>query len=109
MPNSAARRQFLQRMIDKDFKVEEGAPSMIELTTEDMELLVERTRGYSGSDLKNLSTEAALMPLREIKDVQNCQLDSIRPLKLKDFEEALINVRKSVNEKDLGRFYEWND
>ena len=55
------------------------------------------TKGYSGSDLKVLSTEAAMMPLREITDVQNVDICNIRPLKLKDFEEALKNVRASVN------------
>lgn len=43
------------------------------------------TKGYSGADLKALSTEAAMMPLREITDVQNCDVANIRPLKLMDF------------------------
>ena len=51
------------------------------------------TIGYSGADLKALSTEAAMMPLREITDVQNCDVSNIRPLELKDFKEALKNVR----------------
>jgi SpoVK/Ycf46/Vps4 family AAA+-type ATPase len=67
------------------------------------------TKGYSGADLKALSTEAAMMPLREITDVQNCDVSNIRPLKLKDFKEALKNVRQSVNQKDLNHFLEWND
>lgn len=56
-------------MISKDFATEEGAPSMIDLSEEDINKLIIRTKGYSGSDLKHLSTEAALMPLREITDV----------------------------------------
>ena len=67
------------------------------------------TKGYSGADLKALSTEAAMMPLREITDVQNCDVANIRPLKLMDFSEALKNVRQSVNQKDLNKFLEWND
>ena len=34
---------------------------------------------------------------------------NIRPLKLGDFEEALKNVRASVNQKDLQHFMDWND
>ena len=49
------------------------------------------------------------MPLREITDVQNCELGAIRALNLKDFEEALKNVRASVNQKDLQYFLDWND
>lgn len=63
------------------------------MSEEDICKLIEMTKGYSGADLKALSTEAAMMPLREITDVQNCEASSIRPLKLKDFEEALKNVR----------------
>lgn len=43
--------------------------NMIDMSEDDVNKLIEITKGYSGSDLKNLSTEAALMPLREITDV----------------------------------------
>ena len=82
---------------------------MIQMSEEEIDKLIQLTKGYSGADLKALSTEAAMMPLREITDVQNCEVGSIRPLKLKDFEEALKNVRMSVNQKDLNHFLEWND
>jgi len=67
--------------------------NMIDMSEEEITKLIELTKGYSGADLKSLSTEAAMMPLREIMDVQNCDAGNIRPLKLKDFEEALKNVR----------------
>lgn len=67
--------------------------NMIDMTDKEIEKLIQMTIGYSGADLKNLSTEAAMMPLREITDVQNCDISNIRPLKLHDFEEALKNVR----------------
>jgi SpoVK/Ycf46/Vps4 family AAA+-type ATPase len=82
---------------------------MIQMSEEEICKLIEMTKGYSGADLKALSTEAAMMPLREITDVQNCEVGSIRPLGLKDFEEALKNVRRSVNQKDLNHFLDWND
>ena len=88
---------------------DEELSKMIDLSEADIEKLTELTKGYSGSDLKQLSTEAAMMPLREITDVQNCAVDSIRPLTLADFEQALKNVRQSVNQEALGKFLEWND
>lgn len=101
LPNAAGRRQFLERMIEKEFLNDEEMSKMIDLSKEDVDKLIELSIGYSGSDLKMLSSEAAMMPLREITDVQNCEMGSIRPLKLKDFEDALKNVRQSVNQKDL--------
>lgn len=42
---------------------------MIEMSEDEIARLIEMTKGYSGADLKALSTEAAMMPLREITDV----------------------------------------
>lgn len=71
--------------------------NMIDLDNVGIDKLIQLTKGYSGADLKVLSTEAAMMPLREIADVQNCDAESIRPLNLADFEAGLLNVRASVN------------
>ena len=38
-----------------------------------------------------------MIPLREITDVQNCDMNAIRPVTIKDFVAALENVRTSVN------------
>lgn len=67
-------------MMEKEFKCNDEMSKMIDISTEDIEKLITLTKGYSGSDLKALSTEAAMMPLREITDVQNCDVDTIRPL-----------------------------
>ena len=109
LPNAAGRRQFIERLIKKEFKEDEQMSNMIDMSDEEIQQLIVMTKGYSGSDLKVLSTEAAMMPLREITDVQNVDISNIRPLKMKDFEEALKNVRASVNQKDLNHFLEWND
>ena len=72
LPNSAGRKQFIERMIDRDFKSIEEMNNMINMSDEDIAKLTQLTKGFSGADLKALSTEAAMMPLREIVDVQNC-------------------------------------
>lgn len=69
LPNAAGRRQFIERMIEKEFKSDDSMSTMIDISEEDVEKLIVLTKGYSGSDLKALSTEAAMMPLREITDV----------------------------------------
>lgn len=55
------------------------------------------TKGYSGADLKALFAEAAMIPLRSILDIENVDINSIRPLTIDDFKEALINVKATVN------------
>ena len=74
-----------------------------------MEELVQLTKGYSGSDLKVLSTEAAMMPLRSITDIANIDASKIRPTNLEDFKEALKNTLATVKLDDIIRFKEWND
>ena len=55
----------------------------------DINTLVKETKGYSGADLKNLFAEAALIPLREIKDITKIDASSIRGLHLVDFITAI--------------------
>jgi len=70
---------------------------------------VKITRGYSGADLKNLSVEAAMIPLRSITDIANVDINNIRPTNLQDFKDGLKNVKVSVNSDDLQHFMDWND
>jgi len=79
------------------------------LSHTDTEELVKLTKGYSGADLKNLSVEAAMIPLRSIVDIANVDINNIRATNLSDFKEALKNVKASVNSDDLQHFMDWND
>ena len=67
------------------------------------------TKGYSGSDLKQLSSEAAMIPLREITDITNIDANSIRSTGLPDFKVAIGNVMATVKSDDLDKYKEWND
>ena len=71
--------------------------------------LVALTKGYSGSDLKQLSSESAMIPLREITDITNIEASSIRSTGLPDFKEALKNVMATVKGDDLDKYMQWND
>ena len=79
------------------------------LSQPDIDELVKVTRGYSGADLKNLSVEAAMIPLRSITDIANVDINNIRPTNLQDFKDGLRNVKASVNSDDLQHFMDWND
>jgi SpoVK/Ycf46/Vps4 family AAA+-type ATPase len=59
--------------------------------------LVTLTKGYSGADLKNLSVEAAMIPLRSIMCIETVDINHIRQTGLQDFKDALLNSKASVN------------
>ena len=59
--------------------------------------LVTLTKGYSGADLKNLSVEAAMIPLRSIMCIETVDINQIRQTGLQDFKDALLNSKASVN------------
>ncbi|KAJ7968945.1 Katanin p60 atpase-containing subunit a1 [Quillaja saponaria] len=69
------------------------------------DLLVERTEGYSGSDIRLLCKEAAMQPLRRImvllEDSQEVlpeeDLPKVGPIKHEDIESALKNTRPSAH------------
>lgn len=71
------------------------------LQDSEMDELVLATKGYSGADLKNLSVEAAMIPLRSITDIANVDINNIRATGLQDFKDALRNVKASVNSDAL--------
>ncbi|KAI4291492.1 fidgetin-like protein 1 [Pancytospora philotis] len=66
------------------------------------------TDGYSGSDMFNLCCEAINEPLREIKDINTFQLADTRPVAVEDFIKALKQIRKSVSQKDLAGYLQWD-
>lgn len=111
LPNFAGRKQFLQRTIERECKPPEqgGSGHTITLTEEELDTLVNLTKGYSGADLKTLCAEAAMIPLRSIEDIENVDIDNIRPLTLTDFKEAILNVKATVNQSELKKYLEWND
>ena len=60
------------------------------LSRGDLGRIVRDTSGYSASDLTALCREAALGPVRELgAAIASASLDSIRPVRLADFSDAL--------------------
>lgn len=89
LPNADGRKQFLERLLAKELK----GNKHINLSAGDIEHLVKITKGYSGADLKNLSVEAAMIPLRSLMDIASVDINNIRPTNLADFKEALKMVK----------------
>ncbi|KAJ3218053.1 hypothetical protein HDU67_006753 [Dinochytrium kinnereticum] len=88
--DEAARRRFRKKFED------------------DINEIVKQTHGYSGSDVDGLVREAALGPIRDIRDIQNISVNDVRPIIFSDFIEALTQVRASVSENDLNLYLKFD-
>ncbi|KAJ1552223.1 hypothetical protein HK405_012173 [Cladochytrium tenue] len=92
LPEAEARRRMVVGLLSKQLH---------ELESSDIDEIIRRTDGYSGSDMDGLVREAALGPIRDIRDIRNVSTEDVRAISLADFEVALTQVRASVSDKDL--------
>eukprot|EP00301_Raphidiophrys_heterophryoidea_P001600 c10770_g2_i2.p1 GENE.c10770_g2_i2~~c10770_g2_i2.p1 ORF type:complete len:231 (+),score=59.19 c10770_g2_i2:46-738(+) len=99
LPSSEARLTLISTLVKKHKN---------EVTESELRDVVTHTKGYSGSDLHALCSEAAHGPLREVKDIASVQLDALRPITYGDFVHALTTVRPSVASKELKQYVDWS-
>ncbi|KAJ3107324.1 hypothetical protein HDU96_007939 [Phlyctochytrium bullatum] len=92
LPESPARLQIINNLLSKQNH---------SLSSDEIAEIVNRTDGYSGSDVDGLVREAALGPIRDIRDIKHISVDDVRPITFNDFVEALTQVRASVSDSDL--------
>ncbi|XP_076908932.1 uncharacterized protein LOC143566028 isoform X2 [Bidens hawaiensis] len=83
---------------------EELLPSAPDEETLPYDLLVEKTEGYSGSDIRLLCKEAAMQPLRRVMAILEQQdilpddeLPKVGPIKHEDIQMAIKNTRPSAH------------
>ncbi|XP_021912640.1 katanin p60 ATPase-containing subunit A-like 2 isoform X1 [Carica papaya] len=84
---------------------EELLPSQPDEDVLPYDVLVERTEGYSGSDIRLLCKEAAMQPLRRIMTILEArqeivpedELPKVGPIRPEDIETALRNTRPSAH------------
>ncbi|KAF4397477.1 hypothetical protein G4B88_027217 [Cannabis sativa] len=105
LPSSEARAWIIQNLLKKD--------GLFKLEKEDIDTICKLTEGYSGSDMKNLVKDASMGPLREALkqgiEITKLKKEDMRPVTLKDFEQALQEVRPSVSLNELGTYEKWNN
>ena len=125
LPCPEARRQMVQRQL---------LHISSNLSTEDLDKIVLRTEGYSGSDMKNLIQEACQGPVRdavrksqlaivtenaredslgdaralETSRISQLQETDLRPVNIRDFAIAAKAQRASVEAKEIVRYEEYN-
>ncbi|XP_028093780.1 katanin p60 ATPase-containing subunit A-like 2 isoform X6 [Camellia sinensis] len=94
LPEPEARRAMFEELLP--LPPEEKLPC---------DLLVERTEGYSGSDIRLVCKEAAMQPLRRLiavleekqEAVPEDELPKVGPIRREDIEMALKNTRPSAH------------
>lgn len=101
LPCAAARKQIIKKLI---------CANEHNLSESDLELICDGTEGYSGADVTNVCKEAAMGPIRSIsmKNIQTVSLNKVRPISLRDFTDALRQVRASVVADELSYYVDWN-
>ena len=124
--DDALRRRFEKRVYIP-LPNEKGRMQLFNLNLKKIEVdkninydkLVKLTDGYSGADICNVCREASFMPMRRellanqgrrVEDLVNDQefRTKIRaPIVMKDFENAISNISKSVSQKDLEVYDKW--
>ncbi|KAJ3308143.1 Fidgetin-like protein 1, partial [Blyttiomyces sp. JEL0837] len=101
LPESEARHRIVNNLLGQ---------MNHSLTEGDIKKIIEKTEGYSGSDMDGLVREASMGPVRELfssnqfkepQDILSVSADRVRAITPIDFEEALTQVRASVSDRDL--------
>lgn len=120
--DEAARRRFVKRLYIPLPEAEARRALIVlllrtnnhQLTPQEIEQVVTRSRGFSGSDVHQLCTEAAMGPIRDMTaglagDITALAVADVPPIHFRHFLEALSTLRPSVSEKDLDTLLAWND
>jgi SpoVK/Ycf46/Vps4 family AAA+-type ATPase len=118
LPCAKARRAMVTNILSSDASVAHA------LSDSDLNVICAKTEGYSGSDMKHLTQEAARAPLRELFSSRAAtggfssssgaggdgipSPSAMRPIKLADFKRASKQVRPSVTQADIEFHEQWN-
>jgi SpoVK/Ycf46/Vps4 family AAA+-type ATPase len=74
----------------------------------ELELLVGKMDGFSGSDITALAKDAAMGPLRSLGErLLSVGREEVRGIEMADFERSLTVIRPSVSRESLAEFEEW--
>lgn len=102
LPDAETRKAVLQSILNK------CKPHS--LSKQQLMQLVDKTEGYSCSDLTSVGSEAAFGPLRSlggIEEISKVNPKDVRPISYEDFLCALQSYPKSISKGLLQRYSQW--
>ena len=108
LPCGVARKQMVQRQLGP------GGAVAATLSESDLDKIVAKTDGYSGSDMKNLIQEACQGPVRDAvraagAGVAALSESDLRAVVLRDFAVAARAQRASVEPGEVVRYEQYNE
>ncbi|KAJ5268272.1 hypothetical protein N7524_005731 [Penicillium chrysogenum] len=99
LPEHHVREQQIRRLLSHQHH---------ELSDADIQVLVQVTEGFSGSDITALAKDAAMGPLRNLGEaLLHTPMDQIRAIIFQDFESSLYSIRPSVSSDGLRKYEDW--
>ncbi|XP_030643153.1 fidgetin [Chanos chanos] len=101
LPDSTARHQIISQLLSQHSYC---------LSDKEINLLVQRTEGFSGLDVVRLCQEAVVGPLHGIPgaDLSAIMPGQMRPVSYQDFENVFCKIQPSISQKELDTYTEWN-
>ena len=115
--DEAARRRFTKRLyipLPSEHDREILLRALLKtnnhrLQDADIRKLAKETAGFSGADLKSLSTDAAMGPIRQLGSrALEVDVADVPPISYKHFRQALRGTMPSVAPSDLNQYVEWD-
>lgn len=114
--DEAARRRFVRRQYiplpERDTRLQHLKKLMEHqnhaIDDAGYTVILEKTEGFSGSDMTALAKDAAMGPLRSLGEaLLTTPRDQIRPIGVQDFIASLKSIRPSVSIDGLKDYEEW--
>ena len=102
LPDKEARKALLKGLLKKAGKHS--------LSKSDISDLVKRLKGFSGSDIQSIASEASFGPLRSVGSldaIRNIKEKDVRPISMEDFDKAIGQATKSVTKEQLAKYDDW--
>ena len=100
LPEEEDRFMLLQVLLEKNQHT---------LSEAEVRKLAKDTAGFSGADLKALSTDAAMGPIRQLgANALGVDVKDVPPISYKHFRQALRGMMPSVAPSDLVQYEEWD-
>ncbi|CAB9513006.1 Fidgetin-like protein 1 [Seminavis robusta] len=102
LPDKDARKALVKSLLKKAGKHS--------LDKSDISDIVKRLKGFSGSDIQAIASEASFGPLRSVgslDEIRSVRENDVRPIAIEDFDDAIEQATKSVSKGQLKKYDEW--